>query len=146
MTTSTDTTTAALLERAQQAIAFERERADRAEAKLAVFADGLAATIAAAVAVERSRAEAAEAKVAAYENAITWNTSCTGCATILDSSVAETFRREQAEAKVAKALEVTGNFLAQYGDSDIGMFKVGIDLANSVRKILGPSTAEAPVD
>jgi hypothetical protein len=47
------------------------------------------------------RAAAAEAKLAEYENAITWNTSCTSCARVLDSSYAETVRREQAEAKLA---------------------------------------------
>lgn len=42
-------------------------------------------------------------KVASYENAITWNTSCTSCATVLDSSIAATFRAEQAEEKLAVA-------------------------------------------
>lgn len=138
MTTSTETTVSALLERAQDAIAFERERADNAEAKLAVFADGLAATIAAAVAVERNRAEAAEAQLAAYENAITWDTSCLGCATILDSAIKETFRRETAEEKLAEAREILGNFLGQYGHSEIPLFKVAIDLANSLARIVGP--------
>ena len=34
-----------------------------------------------------------------YENAIEWGTSCLSCARVLDSSVAETFRREEAEAE-----------------------------------------------
>jgi len=49
----------------------------------------------------RERAEAAEAKVLEYENAITWNTTCLSCSAVLDSAIAETFRREQAEAKLA---------------------------------------------
>ena len=36
-----------------------------------------------------------------YENAITWDTSCTRCAVILDSAYAEIVRREEAEAKLA---------------------------------------------
>ena len=43
-------------------------------------------------------------KIASYENAITWNTSCTSCATVLDSSIAATFRAEQAEGKLATAI------------------------------------------
>ena len=38
-----------------------------------------------------------------YENAITWDTSCTRCAVILDSAYAEIVRREEAEAKLADA-------------------------------------------
>lgn len=49
----------------------------------------------------RDRAEAAEVKLAEYENAISWHTSCTSCAKVLDSAYAETIRREQAEAKLA---------------------------------------------
>jgi len=54
-----------------------------------------------AVSAEKERAEAAEAKVLEYENAITWNTTCLSCSAVLDSAIAETFRREQAEAKLA---------------------------------------------
>jgi hypothetical protein len=50
---------------------------------------------------------------------------------------AEQARAEAAEAKIAEAREGTRNFLAEYGDSEIPMFKVARDLANSIRKILG---------
>lgn len=40
-------------------------------------------------------------RVYEYENTITWNTTCTSCAGVLDSAYAETMRREQAEAKLA---------------------------------------------
>jgi len=55
----------------------------------------------AVLAKAQARAEAAEAKVLEYENAITWNTTCLSCSAVLDSAIAETFRREQAEAKLA---------------------------------------------
>ena len=35
------------------------------------------------------------------ENAITWGTTCTSCAKVLDDAYAETVRREEAEAKLA---------------------------------------------
>lgn len=68
-----------LLERAQEALVFERERAD-----------------------------AAEAKVAKYESLILWGTSCASCGTVLDSCYAETVRREQAEAHLAALTETLG--------------------------------------
>lgn len=43
----------------------------------------------------------AVAVYALTENAITWGTSCTSCARVLDSAYAETLRRERAEAKLA---------------------------------------------
>jgi hypothetical protein len=49
----------------------------------------------------KERAEKAETRLAELENAITWDTSCTSCARILDSAYAETTRREAAEAKLA---------------------------------------------
>jgi hypothetical protein len=49
----------------------------------------------------QARAEAAEAKLLVLESAVTWGTSCTRCAGILDSAYAETVRREKAEAKLA---------------------------------------------
>ena len=55
----------------------------------------------AAIAGLRVRAEAAEARLLELEGAITWNTSCTSCARVLDSAYAETVRREAAEAKLA---------------------------------------------
>jgi hypothetical protein len=36
-----------------------------------------------------------------YGNAIEWNTSCTSCARVLDTSIAEYERAERAEAKLA---------------------------------------------
>lgn len=138
-----------LAERWQQALAAavarmeaaERGR-DEAKAELAALENRLGAAIAASVKTERGRAEAAEAKAAAYENGITWETTCLSCARVLDSSIAETFRREQAEEKLADAGQAIANFLGQYGRSEIPMFKVGIDLANSLRKILGGDTGE----
>jgi hypothetical protein len=63
---------------------------------------------------------------------------------------AETFRREGAEGKLAEAVlmlgeirETVANFLGQYGDSQIPMFRVGQDLANAVLKIID---ADAPAD
>lgn len=40
-------------------------------------------------------------RVAEYEHAIGWHTSCTSCATVLDSSIAEHERAERAAAKLA---------------------------------------------
>lgn len=132
------------MEEAQRAIAAtagrmetaERER-DEAKRELAALENRLGAAIAESVRTERGRAEAAEAKVARYESAITWGTTCLSCAAVLDSSIAETFRREQAEEKLGQAREALGNFLKQYGDSTIPVFKIALDLANSLRKILG---------
>ena len=53
-----------LLERAQDAIAFQAERADRAEIELAALAGSTGTLVAAAGAAGRERAEAAEAEVA----------------------------------------------------------------------------------
>lgn len=41
-------------------------------------------------------------RLAEIENAVTWNTSCTSCATVLDSAYRETCRREAAEAALAR--------------------------------------------
>jgi hypothetical protein len=41
------------------------------------------------------------AKVADYENGISWNTSCTSCARVLDSSYRDHARAEKAELVVA---------------------------------------------
>lgn len=61
-----------------------------------------------AIANERERADAAEAKAAAYESGITWGTSCLSCSAVLDSCLAETFRREGAEEKLAEAVLMLG--------------------------------------
>lgn len=52
----------------------------------------------------RAELEHLYAKVAGYETAITWNTSCTACAAILDSAYAETCRAERAEEKLMTAV------------------------------------------
>lgn len=41
-------------------------------------------------------------RLAEIENAVTWNTSCTSCATVLDSAYRETCRREAAEAALVR--------------------------------------------
>jgi hypothetical protein len=50
--------------------------------------------------VERVEAErdAALAKLREYDNTINWNTTCTSCAAVLDSSIRETERAERAES------------------------------------------------
>src|ERR1017187_6524901 len=48
-----------------------------------------------------------------YENAIDWNTSCTSCAAVPDSSVRERVRAEAAEAKVAAASRIAIKRLRQ---------------------------------
>lgn len=45
-------------------------------------------------------------------------------------------RAERAEAKLAAIRQPVGNFLAEYGTSEIPVFKVGQDLANSILRIL----------
>jgi len=71
-----------------------------------------------------------------YENAINWNTDCTRCAAALDSSYAETARREQAERKLAEVRETVTTFLAHYGHSISASFKVAADLAHGVQQVL----------
>lgn len=95
-----------------------------------------------AVAAADARAEAAEAakreargELAALGNRL--------AASIAVAVKAERERAEAAEAKVAQAREGIGNFLGQYGDSEIPMFKVAQDLANSLLKILGAPAGEA---
>jgi len=46
-------------------------------------------------------------------------------------------RLAAAEGRLADAREGTGKFLAQYGDGSPVVFKVAIDLANSLAKVLG---------
>jgi hypothetical protein len=54
-----------------------------------------------------------------------------------DAIAFERERANRAEALIADALETIGNFLGQYGHSEIDMFRVAQDLANSLRKTLG---------
>jgi len=49
----------------------------------------------------RGSLDAAEAKLASYDSAISWATSCTACARVLDASIADHDRAGQAEAKLA---------------------------------------------
>jgi hypothetical protein len=65
--------------------------------------------------VEAER-DAALAKVREYDNAINWNTTCTSCAAVLDSSYAETMRAEQAEAALDRV-----QALAESARSAIGI-------------------------
>lgn len=45
---------------------------------------------------------AEQAKVADYENRITWDTTCGNCARLLDASIKDFQRREQAEERIAR--------------------------------------------
>jgi chromosome segregation ATPase len=51
-------------------------------------------------------------KLASYDSAISWATSCTGCATLLDACTEERERAEQAEAKLAAIETLCGRVLA----------------------------------
>lgn len=81
------------------------------------------------LAAERERADAAVAELGKLADSFG--------AMIAGAGSAGRKLAEAADAKVAEAREVIGNFLAQYGDSEIPMFKVAQDLATSLRKILG---------
>jgi hypothetical protein len=52
----------------------------------------------------------AQRRAAEYEDAITWNTTCTSCAAVLDSLIKETERAEKAEAALKR--DGTGDALA----------------------------------
>jgi hypothetical protein len=54
-----------------------------------------------------------------------------------DAIAFERERADAAEALISDAREGIACFLGQYGHSEIGMFKVAQDLANSIRKTLG---------
>jgi hypothetical protein len=54
---------------------------------------------------ERRRAEVAETRLAELEAALSWQTSCTSCAAVLDSSYREHCARESAEEKLAQVRE-----------------------------------------
>lgn len=113
--------TAWAYDQACKALREQRERAGNAEqrvelARQALLADGfftadqvgpdVAPRILERLAALRERADVAEAAVARYENTITWNTTCHGCAGLLDASYAETRRAEQAEAAIARVREL----------------------------------------
>lgn len=143
--------TGLLLEEARDALAIAEDRAEAAEAKVAGYESAITwatSCIACArvldsciaeterrvlaedaLAAERERADAAVAEVSALGGRL-------GDA-IRSAVKTERGRAETAEARIAEAREVIGNFLGEYGESEIGMFKVAQDLANSIRKILG---------
>lgn len=60
---------------------------------------------------ETNRAREAERdalrRVAELENIITWDTTCSGCARLLDSGLVETTRAEKAEALIQRVRNVT---------------------------------------
>lgn len=61
-------------------------------------------------------------RLAELENAIGWNTSCTSCARVLDSSIRETERAERAEEKLAAIRRGIGPatvFYAEAAASDL---------------------------
>ena len=59
--------------------------------------DGLARALAKATGIIAER----DRRIADYENAISWNTSCTSCAAVLDSSIRDHDRAERAEGMLA---------------------------------------------
>jgi RyR domain len=109
----------------------------RAEAgKVLAAAEAWAADEVAKVAdVTLARAREAEGELAALEGRLG--------KVIAEAVRGERARAEAAEARLADARDGIGKFLAQYGDSGIPVFKVAIDLANSLRKVLGEG-GEAP--
>lgn len=54
---------------------------------------------------ELKRADALAARLADYENGISWGTTCTSCARVLDKSYEEYVRADKAEAKLAEVAE-----------------------------------------
>jgi hypothetical protein len=54
---------------------------------------------------ERRRAEVAEARLAELENAVSWQTSCTSCAAVLDASYRNHVRADIAEERLAQVRE-----------------------------------------
>jgi hypothetical protein len=76
--------------------------------------------------------------VGAYENAITWNTCCLSCATLLDSCYAETTRREQAEAKLAAVAELARQLGDRSSEPALPAPLVKVHLPLSDRRIVEP--------
>lgn len=101
---------------------------DQSLSKPATDADALAAAV--------RRAETAEASLAGLESRI---------GRVIAAVVkAEGQRADAARAKLERVREVIGNFLAEYGDSEIPVFKVAQDLADSLLKIIDPPDGEVP--
>jgi hypothetical protein len=82
------------------------------------------------------RIGSAVANYALTENAVTWGTSCTSCASVLDSAYAETVRREAAEARLAEVRQTVDSFLGHYGQTSLASFKVAQDLAEGILQVL----------
>ena len=61
-----------------------------------------------------------------YENTITWNTTCLSCSAVLDSSVRETFRREQAEEKLTAIRDYCCERTDDYADAGTRQTVAGI--------------------
>lgn len=76
--------------------------------------------------------------IAVYENAITWNTSCLGCATLLDSCYGETTRREQAEAKLAAVADLARQLGDRSNEPAFPAQLVKVHLPMSDRRIVEP--------
>lgn len=53
---------------------------------------------------EQQRLRDGLARLAEYENTVTWMTTCTGCARVLDSCIQETERAERAEERSPASL------------------------------------------
>lgn len=69
-------------------------------------------------------------QVAHYENAITWDTTCHGCAAHLDAAYAETVRAGQAEATVARVAAFRDYLATATADTETGalLLKVAVSL------------------
>lgn len=65
-------------------------------------------------------------RLAEHENAITWGTSCLGCAATLDRAYAETCRAERAEAELAAAALTEKERIAKRAE-DLGAHYHGPD-------------------
>jgi hypothetical protein len=97
--------------------------------KLLAAASAYAASgVTAALDAAGHRAEAARAELAALEGRISQ--------VIAGAVQAEQARAAAADGKIAEVRGSLKEFLDCYGDSDLLLFKVGRDLANSILKIL----------
>lgn len=94
-------------------------------------------------------------RVAEYENTINWHTTCTSCARILDSSIRETKRAEQAEQRLRLAHQARRAKEHQLDDIRRALCDIGFmddddpyshaDLADVIRQNApGPATDATP--
>ncbi len=74
---------------------------------------------------ERERAERAEARLAELENAVTWETSCLSCSRVLDASAAERERAERAEAErdAARSAAASDRGRAKAAEADLAALR-----------------------